>query len=111
MKLLYGTSFVTEDEPCFNLSEVNLVAPDYSGWHRYQIIVVMRGGNLTEYRWDMGLSENFRADQLNVIGGVIDKGKIYIEETVGSLREHADQMRRSLKFDKTDRDFINSMRN
>lgn len=92
-KIYYGTDFVLEDEPCFNLAEVNLMAPKDGKWHRYQIVVVIRNGELAEYRKDMGLRTKFKAHQFRVMGGVIDKKKIYIEETVGSLRQEADQMR------------------
>lgn len=92
-KIYYGTDFVLVDEPCFNLAEVNLMAPEDGKWHRYQIVVVVRNDKLAEYREDMGLVTKFKANQFRVMGGVIDKNKIYIEETVGTLRQEANQMR------------------
>jgi len=102
MKLRYGTHWVTEDEPCLGLYEMNLQSPNSRGFHRYQIIFVMRGDKPAEYRRDMGLAKNFKADQLRVLGGVKDDvtGKFYIEHTVGELREIADQRRGVNLFDK-----------
>lgn len=92
-RIFYGTNWVSEDDPCMNLAEVNLMSPKDGKWHRYQIVVVMRNDKLTEYRKDMGLVRKFKAHQFRVIGGVVDRNKIYIEETVGSLRIEANQMR------------------
>lgn len=86
------TDYVLEDEPCYNLAELNLISDD-GKFHRYQILVVLRGDQLAEYREDMGLTSNFKAHQLRVMGGDIDNNRIYIEETVGSLRREADDMR------------------
>lgn len=94
-----------EDEPCFNLAEVNLMSPKDGKWHRYQIVVVIRNDKLAEYRKDMGLVKKFKAHQFRVMGGVIDNNKIDILETVGTLRQEADQMR-EFPFDK--RELTNS---
>lgn len=84
------------------LYEMNLQSPDSSGFHRYQIIYVMRGDKPTEYRRDMGLAKNFKANQLRVLGGVKDDitGVFHIEHTVGELRGIADQRRGNNLFDK-----------
>ncbi len=86
------TDYVIDDEPCYNLSELNLVADD-GKFHRYQILAVMRGDRLAEYKEDMGLTKDFKAHQLRVMGGDIQNNRIYIEETVASLREEANLMR------------------
>jgi hypothetical protein len=57
---------------------------------------------LYEYRRDMGREENFKADQMRIMGGVIDKGKVYQEETVGSLRDMANWLREHPSFDKNE---------
>jgi len=73
-------------------------------WHRYEILIVVRDDELAEYRRDMGLRDNFehksRLDGLRIMGGVKDGNKIYIEETVGRLRDMAFQLRESPAFDK-----------
>lgn len=86
-----GTNYILPDEPCFNLSELNLMSP--TGWRRYRIYVVMRNDKLTRYLEDMGASKDFKHDQIRIPGGVIDGKKIYIEHTVNELRGIADQMK------------------
>lgn len=95
-----GTHFVINDEPCFGLSEINQMAPDNSAWHRYQLIEVVRDDRIATYRKDMGLAKDFTADQFTIPGGAIDKGKIYIEHTVGELKDIAFQLRERPSFDK-----------
>ena len=91
MRLQYGTHFVTEDEPCLGLREEVRTAPNGTK-HRYQIVWVIRQDRPAEYRRDMGLAKKFNSDAFWIVGGVIGD-KIYLEETVGSLREHAEDMR------------------
>ena len=103
--MLYrATHNVTNDEPCFNLAEVNLMNQTDGRWHRYEILVVVRNDELAEYRRDMGLRDNFKnkrnPEGLRIMGGVVDNGKIYIEETVGSLRVMAFQVREAPAFDR-----------
>lgn len=102
MKLRYGTRFVTEDEPCLGLYEMNLQSPGSRGFHRYQIIYVMRDDKPAEYRKDLGLAKDFRADQLRILGGAKDEttGRFWIEHTVGELKEIADMRRGNDLFDK-----------
>ena len=90
-----GTSYVLNDEPAINLSEENFISPITRRWHRYQIISVVRDDRIAEYREDMGPSRNFKEGQMRIMGGAIDPStkKIYIEETVGSLRTYAQQMK------------------
>ena len=90
MRLLYGTHYVTEDEPCLGLREETRTLNGIK--HRYQTVWVVRDDKPAEYRRDMGLAKDFNPDLFWVIGGVIGD-KIYIEETVGSLRMHAEDMR------------------
>jgi hypothetical protein len=101
MKILYGTTFITEDEPCLNLVEMNLQSPGSRGFHRYQIIQVIRDDHPVEYRRDMGAARKWRGvNQLRILGGATINGKIYIEETVGRLRLMADQLRDKNGLDK-----------
>ena len=97
-----GTHYVREDEPCLSLTEVNLLGPGGKGRFRYEILIVMRDDEPTEYRKKLGKAKDFKADQINIIGGVKDKNKYYIEETVGSLRELAWILREYPSFDKND---------
>lgn len=101
-RIRYGTAFVLEDEPCLLLVEMNLKAPDQKLRKRYQIIHVIRNDKPAEFRQDLGLAKEFKADQFRIPGGIIDEqmGRIYIEETVGRLKEMADQIRGNPPFNK-----------
>ena len=101
-KIRYGTHFISEDESCIGLYEMNLQSPGSRGFHRYQIVFVMRGDHPAEFRHDMGLARRFRGvDQLRILGGVMDEktGRYYVEHTVGELREMAEDMRTNPPFD------------
>ena len=100
--VLYGTHWISEDEPCLGLFEMHEQSPDSRGFHRYQIIYVMRGDKPAEYRKDMGSYKKWRGcPQLRILGGANIDGKFYIEETVGRLRDIADY-ERNVKHDYKD---------
>ena len=94
-KLISATVDVHLDEPAFNLTEVNLQAPDNSGWRRYQIIFVVRGERMAEYREDLGPKESFTADSFRIPGGVWDAStrRMEVLHSVGELREIAEYVR------------------
>jgi hypothetical protein len=94
-KILFGTHYISEDEPCLGLFEMNLQSPGSKGMHRYQVVYVMRGDKPAEYRKDMGQSKKFKADQLRLPGGAFNEieQKYYVEHTVGELREIANHWR------------------
>ena len=91
-KLISAAIEVHLDEPAFNLSEVNIQAPDNSGWRRYQIIYVVRGERMAEYREDLGPKDNFTADAFRIPGGVWDAStkRMEVLHSVGELREIAE---------------------
>ena len=96
-----GTTYVLRDEPCLGLYEMHLQSPGSRGFHRYQILYVMRDDKPAEFRKDMGPVREFKdVDQLRIPGGAMDGGKFYIEHTVGELRDIADQIRGNPPFDK-----------
>lgn len=106
MKILYGTTYVSEDEPCLSLREMNEMGSDLHGDHRYQIIRVIRDSSkVTEFRWDMGNAKKFTAGQFIIPGGVrVEHGKTDIVHNVGELREIADYLRAgAVKIDLLDR--------
>ena len=94
-KLISATVEVHLDEPAFNLTEVNLQAPDNSGWRRYQIISVVRGERMAEYREDLGAKGDFTADAFRIPGGVWDAAtrRMEVLHSVGELREIAEFVR------------------
>ena len=112
-KLLYGTQYVLLDEPCLGLYEMNLQAPDSSGFRRYQIIYVMRGDKPAEMRKDMGKAKSFTANQFRIPGGAKDEvtGRYYIEHTVGELIDIANHMRGNPPFDKRELAGVNQIAN
>ncbi len=95
MSLIIGTQAVNTDEPCLNLSEVNLVRPDSKGIDRYLILTVIRNDKPEEFRVDLGSAKNFKVEEFRIPGGAIDErtGKIYIEHNVGELLEIANTLR------------------
>jgi len=94
-KILFGTHYVNEDEPCLGLFEMNLQSPDSKGFHRYQIVYVMREDKPAEYRKDLGATKKFKHDQFRIPGGFYDsdEDRYYVEHTVGELRQIADDLR------------------
>ena len=94
-KLIAAAIEVHLDEPAFNLTEINLQAPDNKEWRRYQIISVLRGDKLAEYREDLGPRDNFTADAFRIPGGVWDAAtrRIEVLHSVGELREIAEVVR------------------
>ena len=94
-KLISATIEIHLDEPAFNLVELNLQSPDNSGWRRYQIISVVRGERLAEYREDLGAAKDFSADAFRIPGGVWDAStrRMEVLHSVGELREVAEAVR------------------
>jgi hypothetical protein len=94
MALLPATLEVSFDEPAFNLSELVQPTPS-SGPHRFQIILVVRGDSLAEYRLDLGPANDFSTPEFRIPGGVVDEvtGRGEILHTVGELKDIADMLR------------------
>ena len=85
---------VSMDEPAFNLSEVYLLTPDSAAWHRYQVILVIRGDKLAEFQRDLGPRGKFSVGEFRIPGGLTHtNGKIEIVHTVGELVDIADTLR------------------
>jgi hypothetical protein len=93
--LYCGLTDVRPDEPCFNLSELNLMAPDSRSVRRYQVLVLVRDDRLANVRIDLGPATSFAAPEFRVLGGVVDEvtKKIEILHTVGELRDIAEYQR------------------
>ncbi len=85
-ELVLATPYVSGNEKAYSLQEVHMQSPDYSGFHRYRILIVNRDGKLAEYREDMGLAKNFKGiRQFNVPS--------LWEHSVGELLSIADTLR------------------
>lgn len=95
------TQYISEDEPCFQLTEVDFV-PEKGETRRYRTFFVMRSDRITKFIEDMGPAKEQTADQCRILGGVIDDvtSRINIFHTVAELREIADGLRLKPEFDK-----------
>jgi len=87
--LILATDKVNEDEPCVSLKEVIEPSP-FGGYHRYQIIRVLRGQNIVEFRRDLGNANKYKADVFIIPGCGDDNIPV---ERVGDLAEIADYLR------------------
>lgn len=79
------TLYTHPDEKAYALVEMDLQSPGYKGIRRYQIILVNRDDELTEYRWDMGPANDFPARLFRL-------PSLWMH-TVGELQEMADDLR------------------
>ena len=59
-QLLVKAETATGSEKCMGLYETAMQAPDFSGFRRYQVIIVNRDGNLAELKRDLGKAENWK---------------------------------------------------
>ena len=109
--IICGTNVISLDEPCLGLYELNLQSPGSRGFHRYQIIHVMRGDRPTEMRRDLGMAKDIKTDQFRIPGGAMENGKFYIEHTVGELIDIAEYMRTHTSFDKRELAGVNKIAN
>ena len=88
------TRYVTEDEPCYLLAELNLLNASNMTRHRYQVLKVVRSDRLVTAYVDLGPASLHRADEVTIPGGYVgDNGRGYVFSTVGELREIADNLR------------------
>lgn len=83
--IIAGTHILSPDEKAWNLTEVNLAAPDSRGLHRYQIITVIRNDTPVDCKIDLGLARNFTANEFRIPALGL--------HSVAELREIADHLR------------------
>lgn len=94
-KLVLVANTIMGGEKAWGLYEMNEQAPNYRGFHRYQIIHVVRDGMIAEFRKDMGLSSKYRGvKQLRIPS--------YMEHTVDELMNLADELRYEHELDYKD---------
>jgi len=86
------TQVISMEELAWGLYELNMQSPGSRGFHRYQIIQVVRDGTITEVWVDMGLAKKWR--KYNEI-----RIPSLLEHTVGELVEMANDMRENPSFD------------
>lgn len=79
--------------PAYVLAETNRQASDYSGFRRYQSILVKLNDKPMLYQEDLGPTWSFVADPFRIVGYADEGGKDIPVETVGRLKEMAIIMR------------------
>lgn len=93
--IIPATTCVNSNEKAWGLYEIHEQSPNYRGFHRYQIIHVVRNGEICEFRKDMGLASKFKGvKQLRIPS--------YLEHTVAELLSLADQLRHETDIDVLD---------
>ena len=80
------TQFINGNEKAFWLTEFPYQSPGYRGFHRYQIIYVIRDGKLAEYHEDMGIGKKWKGTKYINIPSLF-------EYTVDHLRGLAEEER------------------
>lgn len=93
--ILIVTNTVKGDEKAWELVEVDLQSPGYKGFHRYQVIRVLRDGRIAEFKHDMGLSKKWKGVKQIRIPSLW-------EHSVDELKDLADELRYVHNFDYMD---------
>ena len=88
-----NTFAIDPDERALLLIERDENRPDFGGFRRYQTIFVSRNDTLAKYMEDMGPAEAYISPGLDIPGGDPALPEREWWETVGSLKEYADQFR------------------
>jgi len=89
-KAIYpATTWISIDEPCYWLGESYKQSPGSKGFHRYQVIHVIRNDRLAEYVTDMGPAHMYKGiPQFNqIVAGY---------HTVGECMDIATEQRNGL---------------
>lgn len=85
-KLTRITNTIYGNERAVGLFEIHEQSPNSRGFHRYQIIRVIRDGQIAEFRKDMGLAKKYKGiNQIRIPS--------LLEHTVDELMGMADDMR------------------
>jgi len=83
---------VLGSEKAMGLYEMHLQSPLSKGFHRYQIIHVVRDGHLAEFRKDMGSAKKYKGVKYIRIPS-------YMEYTVDTLMDWAEDLRNEVTVD------------
>ena len=85
-RLVLVANTITGDEKAWGLFEIHEQAPDSSGFHRYQVLQIIRNGQIAEWRRDMGLASTFKGiNQLRIPS--------LLEHSCQELMDLADELR------------------
>ncbi len=94
-KLVNVANTIFGSEKAMGLYESHEQSPDSSGFHRYQIIHVIRDGKVAEWRKDMGLVSKWKGVKYLIIPALL-------EHTVDELLDLADELRNEKGIDVKD---------
>lgn len=86
------TTTISGDEKAYGLLEAHEQSPDSRGFHRYQVLLVNRDGELAEFRKDMGRASNFKGVNPIAIPSLW-------EHTCDELMDIADELRGQVRLD------------
>jgi len=85
-KLIRVANTILGSEKAMGLYEIEEQSPNSKGFHRYQIIHVIRDGQIAEFRRDMGPAKKYRGvNQIRIPS--------LLEHTVDELMDLADAFR------------------
>ena len=92
MSIILVANAVSENERAYSLQEFHEQSPDFSGFHRYRVIMVNRGDRLAEYREDLGSVTKWRGVRCFNVPSLF-------EHTVAELLDIADYLRSRTEID------------
>ena len=93
--LVIAANTILGDEKAYGLFEIDEQSPGNRGFHRYQILQVLRDGVIAEFRTDLGLTDNFKGvNQIRIPS--------FFEHTVDELKDMADYLRGEPRIDVLD---------
>ncbi len=93
--LTTATLTIHENEPCFELAEINRTVPKAgAGVHRFQRITVIRNDERVTWEKDMGKASGFKTEQF-IFPGAVNRGDGHYDilHSVSQLRGYADEYR------------------
>lgn len=94
-RLARATSYAEDNEKAMGIAEVEKMHPDNHGFHRFQIIYVIRDGKIAEFTKDLGMAKDYSWTNPFTIYS-------FMEYSVGELMGMAEQVRNTPPYDKAD---------
>jgi len=95
---------VADNEKAMGIAEVEKQSPGSKGFHRYQIIYVIRDGQIAEFTKDLGKAKLFNWTNPFAIYS-------FMEYTVAELMGMAETVRHSPPYDKRELAGVNRIKN
>jgi len=110
VKIVYSHDALRDDDLAYDLAEFNQLTSDYKQLRRWQVITASRRVNTIDYEiaqfWkDMGPANSWKnCGPIHIVGGTVEPNShggydVHMDETVGRLKEMADNLRYRPAFD------------